>query len=246
MGELIFVRSADRQIYRINVDGTGLTKLTSEGSHSDAAWSPDGKRIAFIRSAIGSQTSDVYLMNADGSNIVRRTTGGQYYSVTWSPDGRILTMSADSNGLPTVLITNAGSPSWSPDGKEIAYAHGTAYYDASQIHVSNADGTSARRATPDSTGWNWHAAWSPDGKKISFTRCVSTCSIYAMELSSLVLTLVSGAGSQEAEWSPDGKWLVLTVYGGGTGSIDYVPSTGGTPRVIFSGGFRPSWRPPTR
>ena len=261
-GELIFIRSADNQIYRINVDGTGLTKLTSEGSHNDAAWSPEGKRIAFTRFASGSQSSDVYLMNADGSNVVRRTTGGQYYSVTWSPDGRsltvdapsggdslnVLTMSADGNGLPTVLITNAGSPSWSPDGKQIAYSHGTAYYDASQIYVSNADGTGARRATPDFSGWNWNAAWSPDGKKLSFTRCLSTCGIYAMELSSSVLTLVpSAAGSQEAEWSPDGSWLALTLYGGNTSpSIHYLPASGGNPRMIFSGAFRPSWRPPMR
>jgi len=260
-GQLIFMRS-DNQVYRMNVDGQLLTKLTSEGTNDNPAWSPDGKRIAFIRRFTNApQTSDVYLMNADGSNVVRRTTGGQYYSVTWSPDGRslavdapsggdssnILTMSSDGDGPATVFITNAASPSWSPDGKQIAYAHGTGYYDNAQIYVRNADGTSAHRVMPDSVGWNWGAAWSPDGKKISFTRCVGSCSIYTVELSSSVVTLVSSAvGSQAASWSPDGRWLALTMYSGNTPSINYVPSAGGNPRLILSGAFFPSWRPLTR
>ncbi len=255
---LIFVHSPDNQIYRISFDGTGLRQLTIEGINNSPTSSPDGKQIAFIRySAVngGQGTSDVYIMNADGSNLVRRTTGGQYYSVTWSPDGRklavdgatggdstnISTMSADvGGGAPTVLIPNGGSPSWSPDGKLIAYARGTGYYDAAQIYVINADGTNRHRATPDSVGYNWGPAWSPDGQKISFMRCLNACGIYTINADATTLTRVTEEGYDPA-WSPDGKWLALTVFISNTPSIKYVPSTGGTPRLIVLNAFAPSW-----
>jgi hypothetical protein len=260
LGELIFIRNLDNQIYRMNVDGKGLTKLTSEGIQTHASWSPDGMRIAFIRYDSGPKTSDVFVMNADGTNVIRKTTGGQYYFVSWAPDGRslaaevlsgndslnLVTMSADAAGPVTVFITNAGSPAWSPDGKKIAYHHGTSYYDNAQIYVRNADGSDPRRATSDSVGWNVGPAWSPDGKNIAFTRCSLTCGLYVVNTGSSAVTLVTGSpGSQDGAWSPDGRWLALTVYGSGGGSLSYVPSTGGNLRAILAGARRPSWRPAT-
>jgi hypothetical protein len=261
LGELIVVRTADGQIYRLNVNGSGLTRLTSEGNNISPVWSPDGNRIAFIRvlSQSSGGTSDVFLMNADGSNVTRRTTGGQYYSVTWSPDGsklavdgpsggdslNISTMSVDAGGPgPTILKTNAASPSWSPDGTRVAYARGTGYYEPSQIYLMNADGSNAHRATPDSAGWNWGPAWSPDGKKISFTRCTLSCGVYTMDLTSSAVTLVSPAGSsQDATWSPDGRWIAVTIYGTNAPSVYYIPAEGGTPQMILGNALHPSWRP---
>ena len=256
LGELLFVRTLDQQIYRINIDGTALTKLTNDGINDSPVASPDGKRIAFVRRTPGgnSSTSDVYVMNADGTNVVRRTIGGQYYSVTWSPDGanlafdgatggdstNIFTLAADGGGSPTVLIPNGYSPSWSPDGKKIVYAHGTGYYDAPQIYVRNVDGTESHRATPDSVGYNGTPAWSPDGQKISFTRCINTCAIYVMNADATGITQVAQGGPHSA-WSPDGRWIAFTLYGGGAQSIYFVPVTGATPRVIVSNAWSPSW-----
>jgi dipeptidyl aminopeptidase/acylaminoacyl peptidase len=55
-------------IYVMNADGTGQTRLTSDpGREIGPAWSPDGTRIAFLRFR-DPTASAVYIMDADGSD----------------------------------------------------------------------------------------------------------------------------------------------------------------------------------
>ena len=83
---------ADTGIWRINVDGTGLRRLTNRAD-SDPAWSPDGGSIAFTRWAIGfgevgySPGQDIYVMNPDGAGQLRLTSRHNDADPTWSPDG---------------------------------------------------------------------------------------------------------------------------------------------------------------
>lgn len=83
------------QIYSVNVDGSNLQQITSI-TGNNALWpvySPNGDRIAFMRSSILAVTCgwnwDVWLMNADGSNQQRLTTqiGADVYPA-WSHDGQ--------------------------------------------------------------------------------------------------------------------------------------------------------------
>lgn len=72
----------------MNADGSNPVNLTnSPGTDADAAWSPDGTRIAFVSKRDGS--SQIYLMNADGSPGATRLSydldEAQY--PRWSPDG---------------------------------------------------------------------------------------------------------------------------------------------------------------
>jgi len=57
-------------VYVINVDGTGLTRLTRFKDGGDPSWSPDGARIVFDRSR-----TDLYVMNADGTEVTELTGG---------------------------------------------------------------------------------------------------------------------------------------------------------------------------
>jgi dipeptidyl aminopeptidase/acylaminoacyl peptidase len=84
-------------VERVNVDGTGLLRLTNHaGRDKDPAWSPDGKRIAFTSDRAGS--SDIYVMNADGSNLLRRTQTGSSEAPAWSPDGTKIAFSSLRGG----------------------------------------------------------------------------------------------------------------------------------------------------
>jgi len=129
-----------RAIYTVNVDGTGLTRLTQPvgiGDDEWPTWSPDGTRIAFVRT-VDSLASDVYVMNADGSNLIRLTDGQH----------------------------PVRTPSWSPDGLRIAYARAvvpTGY----NIYIMNVDGSQVREVTRG-TSFDCFPSWSPDGEQVVF------------------------------------------------------------------------------
>jgi len=76
------------QVVAVAADGSGTTNLTRSGEPEyEAAWSPDGTRIAFIR-ASGDAETDLYVMNADGSGQARLpSTDLLERRPAWSPDG---------------------------------------------------------------------------------------------------------------------------------------------------------------
>lgn len=117
--------SQARDVYIMNVDGTGLQQLTQHRSEDDApAWSPDGQKIAFVsyRNVI---EGGIFLMDADGSNIEELTSSGEDYP-SWSPDGTQLACTHFGRnvyiGLINVnsgdlrFITEGAYPSWQPNG----------------------------------------------------------------------------------------------------------------------------------
>ena len=254
--ELAFTRLSDRQIYRVRADGSGLRRLTTDGENRSPAWSPDGRRIAFVRrSGPAIDGGDVWLMDADGSNLAQLTRDGGYNSVTWSPDGARLAVSDNgiyyssvwvigaNGGARTLVATDAADPAWSPDGQRIAFVRVSGDDCCLAVWVTNADGTDARPLTAPDGSIFWGIAWSPDGSSVAYS-----------DARRLRLVNVDGSDNREvassvemqgADWSPDGKWLAVMLPSSEpwVPAIAYVPVEGGLPRIVVSYGFDPTWRP---
>ena len=76
-------------------------------------------------------------------------------------------MNANGSRLRTLGVVTYGAPSWSPDGRRIAFAAGAVSGNLSlrqrvgpDIHVMNADGSGLRRLT-HRPGWESSPLWSP-------------------------------------------------------------------------------------
>ena len=197
-GKIVFQSDrAGTNIHTISPTGGTVTNLTRSDGNSDPAFSPDGSKIAFVRSGV--RGYDIFVMNADGSG--RRQlmdTSAADLQPTWSPDGtqiafvannnrpggdgsmdrEIWVMNADGSGQR--LLTNNTSddyyPAWSPLGDQIAYVNHT----DRNIYVMDTDPTTNDapvNLTPNSPtgcsptcyqGDDVDPAWSPDGTKIAY------------------------------------------------------------------------------
>jgi tricorn protease len=103
-------------------------------------------------------------------------------------------------------------PSWSPDGKSVAY-----FSDASgeyELYVRPADGSGeARRVTDLGPGFRYRPFWSPDGKKVAFvdnTMRIELCDLGTGKVTTIDHALYWFEESLEAfapSWSPDSRWL---------------------------------------
>jgi TolB protein len=117
------------------------TLMPDSGFIYDAAQSPDGKTIAFVRGIRG-QGVRVYLMNADGSSQRRLTAG----------------------------LDNEERPAWSPDGRSLAFQSSTRGSDSTQAFINLFDvqsGRSRRLGVHTTVQLDETPSWFPDGKRLA-------------------------------------------------------------------------------
>lgn len=174
----------------------GLASLAAVlvlSSCSDVGSTKSTERLAFERKE--NDNSDVYVMNPDGSDLTRLTD-----DAGWD-----------------------GTPAWSPDGTQIAFA--SERLGSPVIMLMNADG-SDQRALTEATYASLMPAWSPDGQQIAFasTRIYDVeqqggrqevdagFEIWVMNADGSDLRRITGNPEDQSlypAWSPDGKQLAF-------------------------------------
>ncbi|MGH2931139.1 MAG: TolB family protein, partial [Solirubrobacteraceae bacterium] len=90
--EILFTRQApglhNSEIFVMSANGAGRTQLTNTAQpNSDATWSPDGTRIAFVSGRAHGE-ADIFVMNSDGTDVTEITHDAAAKSeLAWSPQG---------------------------------------------------------------------------------------------------------------------------------------------------------------
>ena len=127
-------------IWKVRLDGSGLTRLSRGRNDRQPNWSPAGDRIVFQRDQ-GNDTFDLITIDPNGGSLrnVTRTRRASETDVAWSPDG-------------LRLVYSGGGP-----GVDIA-----------SLFVIGADGRGRRRVTRARGYYDGAPTWSPDGSTIVF------------------------------------------------------------------------------
>jgi Tol biopolymer transport system component len=148
-------------------------------------------------------------------------------------DYEIFAMNADGSGQTQLTHneTNEFDPTWSPDGKRIAFTSFPIDFSGDgELFVMNADGSGLTQIT-DNAAQDFGPVWSPDGQRLAFTSDRSGGSeIYSMNPDgSGVTQLTFGASVNLAtNWSPDGRQIAFTAYADGGDSELFVMNADGT------------------
>ncbi|MEJ7783293.1 MAG: DUF5050 domain-containing protein [Solirubrobacteraceae bacterium] len=240
-------RDGNLEIYTMNLDGSGQTRLTNNAANdAQPFFSPDGRKIAFSSTRDGGNY-EIYTMNADGTNQIRLTNNPAFDAATsWSPDGNkiafhsirdgnleIYTMNADGTNQ-TRLTNNAAedsTPDWSPDGSKLAFQ---TYRDGNyEIYTMNADGTNLTRLT-NNAAIDYIPNWSPDGSKIAFTSYRDgNYEIYTMNADGTNQIRLTNNAAEDSTpiWSPDGSKIAFSSTRDGGNYEIYAMNADGTNQI---------------
>ena len=250
----------------ISADGSVRRDVAREwGLDGLPVWSPDGRKIAFVRT--WGNDGDIYVMSADGRALRRLTRNdgpGWAWFPIWSPNGariafnrvqpppkppyskgwksEVWVMNADGAGQRR--LANGFPSAWSPDGKRIAFAGP----DRPGLYVMKTDGSGQRRLNAANFG---SATWSPDGKKILFTRYErgshgKRSDIYVMDTDGSGERRLTERG-HDPHWSPDGEKISFVSGRDGDYEIYVMNADGSGERNVSQDPLRddrrPAWSP---
>ena len=260
-GQIVFAseRDGNSEIYLVNTDGSGLTRLTDNAAFDgQPAWSPDGTKIIFASDRDGK--SEIYTMNPDGSDMTNLTNDpASDHSPAWAPNAELVAFVSDRGGSPDIFLMKADgsevtpfiandninmSPAWSPVSPELAFVSNQ----TGNFELYVIDNNENVRHLTEGLGDVFSPHWSPNGVFITFAAGESTNSdIYIInpDGSNLLQVTTDEARDYQPKWSPDSTYILFVSERFGNAEICVIDEAGDLLRVTQhdSSDLSPDWAP---
>jgi TolB protein len=214
------------ELHVTDPDGQGgQVPLASPEPLISPAWSPDGRRLAYVSFHTGKATVWVQELTTGDRKLVANFRGSNS-APAWSPDGKrlVVTLSrdgpsqlylvaADGSGEPQRLTRSSAIDTeavFSPDGKQVYFVSDRG--GGPQVYRVNVDGGTPERVTY-SGDYNISPAISPDGRNLAYvTRQGGAFKLMLLDLGGgTPQALTESQDDESPSFAPNGRLLVYTT-----------------------------------
>lgn len=221
----ILFSGGDKQIWVIDSDGENARKLTSVTLAMSAGWSPDGSKFVFCGFTPSGSQIAVYSFVTGDLHWLSGTARGLNITPTYSPDGRTIAYASGSEGGTDIMVMQEG------------------------------DASPSRRITVGRGSDNTSPAFSPDGRQIAFmSGRAGHPEVYTMDADgtnpSLLTEFTYGEQAYRAspDWAPDGRRIAYESRIDGNFQIMTIDMRDRSTKQYTSDGQNedPAWSPDSR